>query len=563
MKQHNTISATVNTRLLSKADRLFTGSLRGRIIEVLQNARRAGATRVQINHDGSTVVVHDNGRGIEDFERLLDLGGSNWDPAQPIEQSEDPAGVGLFCLAPRKLTIESRGRRVVIEGDGWRGSPVTVAEGVRTPAGTTLRFVDEPWEHQVVEPLAVFTGMRVTVDERVCASEPFIQQPDVHDAALGCRLQVIPRDRLNPWQRHAARLGCMGETNVVVNFHGQTVGFVERPISERDLFYFIDLTGKPTAIRLMLPARTQLVENDALTELKALIEREAYRYVLRRGRHRLPYQEYLRAHEFGVDLPEAEPTFRVGLLCDDGTGLEPAEVIMPEGFDVSRCYRFDADSMNADEPAQTNAHLLAALGTCDPPFVPVHIEPSHEGYRWADLPRIEHVEVVPGRERVRDEVWDGELACVDSLRIRVTASDGAVFESPVCLAAQPADPDTPDTTDTCGWDENVYYVTPQGRDELHERWLWYHLGGFNYDGDTWDTQEFAFGKEMKSFWAQLHGPDEPLRLAFVALAGRLNEPWQTLTLHREGRLVLSRTDGVVRTIAPPTPQGDAPCNTSD
>ena len=60
-----TIRATVNPRLLSKANRLFTGSLRGRIIEILQNARRAGATKVEItNHDGQ-VTVHDNGRGIE------------------------------------------------------------------------------------------------------------------------------------------------------------------------------------------------------------------------------------------------------------------------------------------------------------------------------------------------------------------------------------------------------------------------------------------------------------------------------------------------------------------
>ena len=40
-----TIQATVNPRLLTKADRLFTGTLQGRIIEILQNARRAGATK--------------------------------------------------------------------------------------------------------------------------------------------------------------------------------------------------------------------------------------------------------------------------------------------------------------------------------------------------------------------------------------------------------------------------------------------------------------------------------------------------------------------------------------
>lgn len=57
----DTIKARVNPRLLSKADRLFTGTLAGRIIEILQNARRAGATEVHIaNYEGS-VTIRDNG----------------------------------------------------------------------------------------------------------------------------------------------------------------------------------------------------------------------------------------------------------------------------------------------------------------------------------------------------------------------------------------------------------------------------------------------------------------------------------------------------------------------
>jgi hypothetical protein len=49
------IKAKVNTRLLTKADRLFTGTVEGRAIELPQNARRSGATKVQItNEDGYT-----------------------------------------------------------------------------------------------------------------------------------------------------------------------------------------------------------------------------------------------------------------------------------------------------------------------------------------------------------------------------------------------------------------------------------------------------------------------------------------------------------------------------
>ena len=122
-----TIQAMVNPRLLTKADRLFTGALQGRIIEILQNARRAGATKVEIINTDGHVTVRDNGKGIEDFGKLLDLGNSSWD--EPLERSEDPAGVGVFCLAPREVTIRSNGKKVTISGDGWTGAPV-IAAGV-------------------------------------------------------------------------------------------------------------------------------------------------------------------------------------------------------------------------------------------------------------------------------------------------------------------------------------------------------------------------------------------------------------------------------------------------
>ena len=55
-----TIRANVDPRLLSKASRLFTGTLAGRIIEILQNARRAGAKHVRINNHEGTGTVPDN-----------------------------------------------------------------------------------------------------------------------------------------------------------------------------------------------------------------------------------------------------------------------------------------------------------------------------------------------------------------------------------------------------------------------------------------------------------------------------------------------------------------------
>jgi len=155
-----TIRAQVNSRLLTKADRLFTGTVEGRIIEILQNARRAGATTVKITNQDGLVTVRDDGSGIEDFQKLLDLGGSGWD--EQFERGEDPAGVGLFSLAPREVTIVSGSRMSVIDCDGWTGKPVEVTEADRAVSGTLLRFKDEkPWDFETVEKHAVFCGMKV------------------------------------------------------------------------------------------------------------------------------------------------------------------------------------------------------------------------------------------------------------------------------------------------------------------------------------------------------------------------------------------------------------------
>ena len=193
-----TIRASVNSRLLTKASRLFTGTLAGRIIEILQNARRAGASMVEITNKNGEVTVQDNGQGIADFRKLLDLGGSGWEEA--FEQSEDPAGVGLFCLAPRAVCIRSLGGVACIAGDGWTGAPVTIRPAPEPIHGTRLQFQDEPWNLATVEPLAVFTGMDVTVDGQACAKKPFVSEQAAHYPELGCRIEVREVHALEPWQ---------------------------------------------------------------------------------------------------------------------------------------------------------------------------------------------------------------------------------------------------------------------------------------------------------------------------------------------------------------------------
>ncbi len=84
------------------------------ISELLQNARRAGATQIEIRHDAASdvLLVTDNGRGIDDFQKLLSFNESGWDASTHAE--EHPFGVGFSkCLYAASRCIVASGRQTV------------------------------------------------------------------------------------------------------------------------------------------------------------------------------------------------------------------------------------------------------------------------------------------------------------------------------------------------------------------------------------------------------------------------------------------------------------------
>ena len=523
------IQAKVSKRLLSKADRLFTGTLDGRIIEILQNARRAGATQVSITNKDGLVTVLDNGRGIDDFSKLLNLGDSDWD--QAMEEAEDPAGVGIFCLAPRKVGICSKGQKLVITKDGWTGTPLELTQVEDICNGTELVFADEPWELSKVQKHAVFSGLKVVVDGKTCPQQPFTSSRAVHHPELGCKIEVRNRDRLNEW--HKQWRDRYYSDTVLVNFHGQIVACAYSPVSE-DLVFLVDMTGESTRIRMMLPARTQLIENKAFKALKAAIEIEAYRFIQRRGSHRLAFAEYKRAKELGIKLPEAEPVFTVGLLCGDTP--EPIEVSMPKDFPLGKCYRFGEDRQGC-ETNEANAHLLAAMGKFNEPFVPVTISRSYDGYSWADLPTIGKVEVTVGKELGRQGIWRETLVAVESLKTTVHTSDKKVFTSDVCMAV------LEDRAKERRWNYTNVYVTLESRSRLDTTDIWYHLGGWNDEGDTWDTQVYDLEQGLEEFWATIIGPGEYLRSKIRGCLFGVVKDWKTVVFEDDETLTIRYKDG--------------------
>ena len=526
-----TIQAKVNPKLLSKASRLFTGTLDGRIIEILQNARRAGATEVEITNKDGFVTVQDNGSGIEDFSTLLDLGNSDWD--QAMEKAEDPAGVGVFCLSPREVTICSKGKKIVITKNGWTGEPIEIQQDSSSANGTKLVFADEPWGFDTVEKHAVFTGMTVIVDGQKCARERFCSQDAVLYPVLGCKIEVRQKKSLNKWHMEFRR--GYYSNDVLVNFHGQMVTFRYSPVTEPELAFLVDMTGGPTEIRMMLPARTRLIENEAFEKLKAAIEVQAYRFILKRGSHKLPFKEYKRAEELGISLPEAEPVFDVGLLTGDTP--EPIEIPMPNDFPLNKCYRLSKDRQDGCETDETNVHLLAATGKFKEPFVPVKISPSYDGYSWTHLPTVDKVKVAVGKELGFACVWNERLAAVDSLQITAHTSDNKVLESDVLMAV------LEQQRDKRSWFCMNVYVTLEARNQLNSSDIWYHCGGWNEDGDTYDTQLYYFEQDLEQFWASVIGPGEYLRSKIRECLFGVVKDWQRITIEADETISILYKDG--------------------
>ena len=103
------ICASVSPDTINRVGRLFNNSLPDALGELLQNARRAGATKVEIElrrDDHVVLSIADDGIGIIDPASVITLGRSDWDSS--IATREDPAGMGMFSLAGRAVTIVSR-----------------------------------------------------------------------------------------------------------------------------------------------------------------------------------------------------------------------------------------------------------------------------------------------------------------------------------------------------------------------------------------------------------------------------------------------------------------------
>jgi len=237
--------------------------------------------------------------------------------------------------------------------------------------------------------------------------------------------------------------------------------------------------------------------------------------------------------------------FQVGLLCDDPT--EPVAVVKPEDFPLAQCYRLAPACRDADAQNEANAHLLSALGQCESPFVVVDIASIYDGYSWAKLPTIEQVELQAGKELAREYLCCETLVAVESLQIAAHTSDGRVHSSAVPMATRML----PQVEGRCRWATVEVLVTPAAREKLEATDIWYHLGGYCEDGDTYDTQLADFQEQLNLFWATVLGPGEYMRRKLLDCIRDFNIEWRQITVESSGKVWITYKDGSAQMLQPP------------
>lgn len=238
------------------------------------------------------------------------------------------------------------------------------------------------------------------------------------------------------------------------------------------------------------------------------------------------------------------PNYEAGLLFSVEAPY-PAEIVIPEGFPLTKCYRLDPNRENSTDANAANVHLLAALGKFKDPFVPVSESQCEGRPAWARLPSITKVEVTVGKKVREARVWFGTLTCVESITITAHASDGRVFTSPVCMAVPQGNLEK--------YADRVIglYVTPEARKRVYVHDIWYHLGGCRDEGGPFDTQEEEVERNLSRFWAHMDGPDEPLRLDVLAGLKSIKRPWQSVIISSDGVVTIRHRDGPHKIIRPP------------
>ena len=301
------IEATIHQDALSRVPSFFNATTREALNELLQNARRSGATRIDITLDDDALTVSDDGRGISDPTMLLSFGQTGW--TEKATQGEHPAGMGLYALARRdQVNIRSKSVgspewQVSLTPDHFTGklpAPIDILTDTGAPTGTTVtlsmtgeRLVNI---HDAVNVTAKYHTLPVYYNGEPVPQEDF----------LGTAVYI------HTWEE--IRIGVYnsypGAHGDAINFHGIVVRDNDLPGMKGIKTQWrthADVHDCPY-LELTLPARKELVQTPFLDRLRTECRRAIYMAISTNPTPvDMPKSAQDEAATMGIIIPDAAP----------------------------------------------------------------------------------------------------------------------------------------------------------------------------------------------------------------------------------------------------------------
>jgi len=535
------IRPSVGEQLITKVSRFFNGTITDVLNELFQNARRAGAQRIAVDlgeHEGNPALfIADDGTGIDDPAAFVTLGRSGW--SDQIARREDPAGMGVFSLAGKRVTVRSFSRAadagwtVTIPEDGWQGENPLTVEAYEVRKGTQI-IIAMPAEwlpnlQSQIEAAAKHFPLPVEFQGTVLPREDFLKG--------ACRIEE--------W--HGCRIGIFSDSYDIasdprINFHGIKVPCRMPAIGEIDArrkwTVRIDIVDAPS-LQLVLPARKEMVENAALADLRAEVQAAIFRTIALKGEHRLSFKDWQLATELGVVLPEAS-TWLCAWRPRTADGNAYVEDERVEAASMILIPRHEADVEQCAAKVLTEEKLG---------FRPVFAEDKFSGYRWYDvLPRVPRLSFAVEREGELFHYADDDqmLEHVESGRVTAITLDVPIvrcggLDEPAVMLSLPVDMLVCANASSHVDEAHVFVregaiVTPQTLAQLIEDAIFAY--DEDCDSDSWGRQHGDFIRDARNLANKLVLGKEEALLEQIRSAFRDDVQW----LIPEGRTLTLKAD---------------------
>ena len=404
----NKVKVNVNGEaILSRVTRMFDNSPESILLEIAQNARRAGAEKIKVDFsdEEELVILHDGAPFTkEDFTALFSLGDSGWD--DDSTKAEDPAGSGFFIAALfDKVVIYSatEGGADVIEATrdqlSKAGSELTIEHRATMPdsVGYNVRIelhgshkVDYISYENVAKHFPINItgyGKRGILGIEECREHNvkscLILAEERKDAAVydkvthGVRFMIFDNGDVfrtdddnytssfnSYFHSHRYKSG-----SLYFNFHGHHTDIWGKADEIADILYrcsdnssvMMVIPGEGSDIRMVLPARHSIVEDKAYQTMLDDMRIAAREYVKSLGSHTLPYDLY--EYIGGPDHIKKEADIPSKLIEADDNTLVLREPVSEPGIDMLLFYEKD----------MLNIPVIVFPGVSD-----------YKGYSWYD-----------------------------------------------------------------------------------------------------------------------------------------------------------------------------------